>query len=163
MPVAVTVKVEGLAEISRALQNLPKATATRVQRRVLTEHAKPTLEAAKAKVSVYRGDLRDSLQITSKRPRGYKTDAARAFAKAGGGQAGKAAAKAAGATPVSVFIVAGRLPQPHMLEFGTVNMPAEPYFRPAWDANKGAIVRDVGRDLWVEINRAAARSAKRKK
>ena len=159
----ITVKLEGLRELEKALRDLPKATAKRVQQRVLMKRAKPIAEAAKSKAPVWSEALKKSIQATTKRPRGHKTAAARAFASAGGGAAGRAAAKAAGGTPAEVFIVAGRLPQAHMVEFGSVNNRPVGYMRGAWDEHKRGTLDDIARDLWDEIQRAAARAAKRRK
>ena len=159
----VTVKIDGLKEIEEALKNLSKSTARRVQQRVLMKRAEPIRDAAKAKVPVWSGALKDGIIATTKRPRGHKTAAARAFAKAGGGAAGRAAAKAAGGTPVEVFVVTPRLPQAHMVEFGSVHNPKPvPYMRSAFDENKRAALDGLAKDLWDEIAKAAARSAKRR-
>ena len=160
----ITVKIDGLKEIEAALKNLSKSTARRVQQRVLMKRAEPIRDAAKAKVPVRTGALKAGIIATVKRPRGHKTAAARAFAGAGGGKAGRAAAKAAGGTPAEVFVVTPRLPQAHMVEFGSVNNPQPvPYMRNSWDALKHGTLDGIAKDLWAEIQKAAARSAKRRK
>jgi HK97 gp10 family phage protein len=159
----ITVKIDGLKEIEAALKTLSKSTARRVQQRVLMKRAEPIRDAAKAKVPVRTGALKAGIIATTKRPRGHKTAAAQAFAGAGGGKAGRAAAKAAGGTPAEVFVVTPRLPQAHMVEFGSVNNRPQPYLRPAWDALKHGTLDGIAKDLWAEIQAAAARSAKRRK
>ena len=60
----------------------------------------------------------------------------------------------------------------HLIEFGsgprqhksgksTGHMPAFPFLRPAWDANKMAVVDLIGAELWSEIERAADRLGKK--
>lgn len=160
-----TVKLEGLAELKRALEELPKATARAVQQRVLLKRAQPLVAAAKAKAPVDTGHLRDSIQATTKRPRGHKTAAARAFASVRG-QGGsiaqaRAAAKAAGSTPVEVFVGPDRAPQGSLQEFGTKNHPPHPYMRPAWDQEGKRMLDGIAADMWAEIRKSAERIAKR--
>jgi len=160
MPITIT--VEGMRELKAALDELPKATARRVQQRVLLNRAKPIVAAAKAKVPVRAGNLRNAIRATTTRPRGYKPASSRAFAAAGGGAAGRAAAKAAGASAVEVFIgPVGRLPQAGQQEWGNQYQPPQGYLRPAWDAGKQALQAGFKADLWAEIQKAAARRAKR--
>lgn len=40
--------------------------------------------------------------------------------------------------------------------------PAQPFMRPAWEANKHQVLRDFAKLLWIEIERAAKRAARRK-
>jgi HK97 gp10 family phage protein len=158
--------MSGLRELKAALEELPKSTARRVQERVLLKRAQPVVTTAKAKAPVQFGDLRDSIQATTRRPKGHKTPAARAFAQTramGGSTAqARAASKAAGPAFVEVFIGPGRMPQASLQEFGTSHHPPHPYMRPAWDENKGKVLDGIGKDLWDEINKSAARIAKRK-
>jgi HK97 gp10 family phage protein len=160
MPITIT--VEGLRELKAALDELPKATARNVQQRVLLRRAQPIVAAAKAKVPVRTGALRNAIRATTTRPRGSKPASGRAFAAAGGGAAGRAAAKAAGASAVEVFIgPVGRLPQAGQQEWGNKNHPPHAYLRPAWDEGKEAVAAGIKADMWIEIQKAAARRAKR--
>lgn len=162
----ITIKVEGLTELKAALDELPKATARNVQRRVLLNRAQPIVAAAKAKVPVRTGNLRDAIRATTTRPRGHKAASSRAFAKVrgmGGSVAeARAAAGEAGASSVEVFIgPAGRLPQAGQQEWGNRNHPPHAYLRPAWDEGKEALQAGIKADLWTEIQKAAARRAKK--
>lgn len=47
-------------------------------------------------------------------------------------------------------------------EFGNVNHVAQPSGRPAWEARKEATLTDIGKGLWIEIEKAAARAAKKR-
>jgi HK97 gp10 family phage protein len=162
---AVTVRVDGLRELKAALEELPKSTARGVQQRVLLKRAQLIVTSAKAKAPVEHGDLRDSIHATTKRPRGHKTPAARAFAQtmATGGSIAqaKAASKAAGAAPVEVFVGPGRMPQASLQEFGTRHHGPHPYLRPAWDENKAKMLDGIGKDMWEEIRKTAERAARR--
>ena len=48
-----------------------------------------------------------------------------------------------------------------MQEFGTVKDPRQPYLRPAWDAERIGVLEGIKEDLWAEIEKAAARRARR--
>lgn len=162
----ITIKVEGLQELKAALDELPKATARNVQRRVLLNRAQPIVAAAKAKVPVRTGALRDAIRVTTTRPRGHKAASSRAFAKVrgmgGSVTAARAAAKEAGASAVEVFVgPVGRLPQAGQQEWGNRNHPPHPYLRPAWDEGKEALQAGIKADTWAEIQKAAARRAKK--
>ena len=164
MPITVT--IDGLRELKAALDELPKATARRVQQRVLLARAAPVVASAKAKVPVRTGALRDAIRATTTRPRGSKAASSRAFAKVrgmgGSVSTARAAAKEAGASSVEVFIgPVGRLPQAGQQEWGNRNHPPHPYLRPAWDEHKAALQAGIKADMWAEIQKAAARRAKR--
>jgi HK97 gp10 family phage protein len=159
----VSVQVIGLKECQEALQQLPKATARNVQARVLLARARPIVAYAKALAPVRFGDLVRSIQATTARPAGNKTAAAQAFAStigAGGSkEAAQAAARAAGPSPVEVFIGPGRNPQSSLQEFGTRHHPPQPYMRPAWDFGKNEALNGIAKDLWDEIQKSVARRA----
>lgn len=154
-------RIEGLAALKKALDDLPKATAKNVQRRVLLKRAQIVVDAAKAKAPVRIGHLRNSIIATTKRPRGRAAASRRAFAAAGGGAAGRAAAKAAGSDMVEVFVGPGRHPQAGQQEFGNRNHPPHPYLRPAWDETQRRVLDGIADDMWAEINKASARLAKK--
>lgn len=158
--------VEGLRELEQALNELPKSTARAVQQRVLLKRAQPIVVVAKAKAPVRTGHLRDSIRATTKRPRGHKTASARAFAQArsaGGSIAdAKAASKAAGASPVEVFVGPDRAPQGSLQEFGTRYHGPHPYMRPAWDQEGKRVLQGIAADMWLEIRKSAERIAKRR-
>ncbi len=154
-------KLEGLAGLKKALDNLPKATSKNVQRRVLLKRAQLVVDSAKAKAPVRLGHLRRSIIATTKRPAGRASASRRAFAAAGGGAAGRAASKAAGASMVEVFVGPGRHPQAGQQEFGNRRHPPRPYLRPAWDENQRRVLDGIADDMWAEISKASARLAKK--
>jgi HK97 gp10 family phage protein len=130
----VSVHVEGLRELQKALSELPKATATNVVRKALEDAAAPVAAAAKALAPVASGELRSSVIAGTKLSRRQK----------------KVHRQWAGTTPVKtpagwrnqpakevfVFAGAGTNPHAHLQEFGTADLPPQPFMRPAWDANK---------------------------
>jgi HK97 gp10 family phage protein len=160
----VTVKISGLDGITKALGEMRKATARGVMQRVMKEEAQPIADMARSLVPVRHGQLRNAIVVTTKRPRGHKTAAARAFASAGGGAAGRAASKAAGATPATAFVaITRRAPHAHLVEFGSRNNRPSGFMRRALDTLKRGAIKNTGAKVWAEIRKTNARIAKRRR
>jgi HK97 gp10 family phage protein len=62
---------------------------------------------------------------------------------------------------IEVYAGAGPHPQAHLQEFGTKHAPAQPFMRPAWDAEKREVLEGIKDDLWAEIKKAVVRLARR--
>ena len=152
------VKVEGLRELEAAFAELGKTLSRGVMRRAADKALKPMLEQAKGRVAASTqnvGQLEDSMAVSGRLSKRQAKDARRE-----------------GKSYVERYAGAGALPQAIALEFGTGErfhrdgksvgvMDAEPFMRPAWDAHKAGMPEAVGRDLWTEIEKAAARKARR--
>lgn len=132
------VKVEGLKDIEAALAQLSKATGRNVMRRAAVNALEPVADAMRERAPVDDADLRDSIAVSTKRPRRHRKLA-----------------------EVEAFAGPGRHPQAHLQEFGTNHHPPQPFARPAWDAEKGGIVPALSDELWSEIDKAAARAARK--
>ncbi len=52
-----------------------------------------------------------------------------------------------------------RLNHFHLVEFGSVHGPAQPFLRPAIEASRGQIIRDFGKKLGMLIEKAAKKRA----
>jgi HK97 gp10 family phage protein len=142
-----SVRIDGLKELDEALSQLPRATGKNVLRRIGIRSLAPVISAAKSNVPVYRGDLRDSLKVTTKLSKRQQRENARAVAD------GKAS--------VQLYAGAAALPHAHLVEFGTATMPPQPFMRPAWDANKDEVLQIIKDELGDEITKAAARLARK--
>jgi hypothetical protein len=46
-------------------------------------------------------------------------------------------------------------------EYGTIDTPAHPYLRPAWEREKGAVMEILTRELKVEFDKTAARLSRK--
>lgn len=166
---ALKVRVEGLADLERALRGLPKATGKTVLRRTLVSAADPILKAAVANAPELTGDLKIGLGSGSKLTARQKRAAGKAatFVQVAGD--GKKSYRSGPSTGVEMHVGPAttarfrRAPDPAGLlnEFGTVNMPAQPFMRPAWDGNKQAALETIKTQLGDEITKAAARLAKK--
>lgn len=140
----------GLRELGLAMKALGKEVGEKLSRRATGRAANVVKKAAVAKVvsnpSVDEGDLRDA--IIAKR-------------------AGKGESKL---TSEHVVTVRGRgkpynkkgqriarAPHAHLVEFGTVNMPAEPVLRPAFESKKQEAVRVIADTLKRGIDQQTRR------
>lgn len=138
-------KIEGLSDLEQALSELPKATARNTLQRVLKKRAIPIQEAWQGKAPVLTGHYEKSIIVgpSSKLTKRQKRDA-----------------KADGKFFAEIHVGSAD-PAGLMLEFGTVNMAAEPSARPTWDAEKDATLEGIGKDLGDEIEKARARLARK--
>lgn len=142
-----SVRIDGLKELDQALSQLPRATGKNVLRRIGIRSLAPVISAARNNVPVYRGDLKESLKITTKLSKRQQRENAKAVAD------GKAS--------VQLYAGAAALPHAHLVEFGTATTPPQPFMRPAWDANKDEVLDIIKSELGDEITKAAARLARK--
>ncbi|UVI39247.1 HK97-gp10 family putative phage morphogenesis protein [Qipengyuania spongiae] len=145
MRLAETTKIEGFRELDAALAKLGKHTTEKaLLRRIAKKALTPMLERAKALAPDDDGQLKDSIVMGSR-----LTRAARA-------QDGK--------TPragIRTFVgTASRYG--FLQEYGRADAPAQPFMRPAWDTQGPKALEIVKRDLGDEIEKTAARLAKRR-
>lgn len=138
MAKGVSVKIEGLREVDAALAQLPKATGRNVMRRVGVARLEPIAAAMRQNAPVDQSDLKDSIAVTTKRPRRARKE-----------------------SEVEVYAGPGRHPQAHLREFGGDGHPPDPYVRPAWDAGKDGLLSGLADDFWTEIDKAAKRLARK--
>lgn len=152
------VKVEGLRDCERALAELPKATGKNALRRVAKGALGPMQGHAAAIAPREFGDLAMSIQVSEKRtPRAKKRPARR---KVGGRW------KSDPSTGIEMAMGPTRgkgvLNYASFQEFGTVEMAANPYMRPAWDSGAMKALDYIKDELRAQIDKAAARLAKKR-
>ncbi len=146
-------KTQGLADLDRALGELPKATAMNVLKRIAMARLEPMAararELAPDDPNTQGNDLKGSIAVSAKVGR---------YARWRGGKK---------ANSVEIFMgPAGQNgshapPQGSLQEFGTKDQSPQPFMRPAWDEGKDALLDGIGKDLGDEITRAGARLAKK--
>lgn len=141
-------KLTGFAELEKALvEELPKATAKNVLKRAGIAAMKPVEERARQLAPVDDGQLRDSIttkQARAKRQRGsVKFDASSGVEIVTGPTGRQEGGNAA------------------FQEFGTVNMPANPFMRPAIDSSAQEVIADVRKELEAQIEKARKRIARK--
>lgn len=130
----VTVKTQGFKELERNLFRLKQATAKSVVRAGMRDALEPAAQLARQKAPVNEGDLYESIDISTR--------------------AKPAASKQ---SDLEMYMGPGRNPQAITQEFGTFKEPAQPFMRPAWDAEKEATLDRFGVFLWDRVTRAIGR------
>lgn len=158
-----SVRVEGLAELEREMEALSQRMGRAALRRAMKKAAEPLVEAARAAAPRDRGGLAASVGMGGRLNRNQARQHRKAFAD--------------DRASIELFVGAsyakgrgGR--HAHLVEFGTGNrfqrngrfvgrMPARPWLRPAWDANRDRLLADLRRHLWEEVRRAVANAERR--
>lgn len=160
------VKMEGLKELEAALAELPKATGKAVLRRVLRKMATPIVSDAKGKAPVDTGLLVSKIEQSGELSANEQREVGGGPQFLGIGDSGeKVFSKAAAKNYVEIHVgVAGRkqsIARGFFQEFGTIENVAHPFMRPAWDGNKDRALSTFKADVWAEIQKAAARRARK--
>lgn len=139
-----TFKIEGLSDLDKALGTLPKAVAKSTLRRVLKDAAEPMARVARQKAPVNEHHLYDSIDVSTKlnRPQSrlHKKEDSKSFQE---------------------MFVGTNNPAGVQQEFGNVFHPAQPFMRPAWDAEKQPTLERITNSLWAEIEKSAKRVSKK--
>jgi HK97 gp10 family phage protein len=139
-----TVKVEGLKDLDAALGALPKTTAKATLRRVAIKALQPFDKAWREKAPRLTGHLEESggvgTKLTTRQARLNRKRDDKSFVEVFAGPNDPAA-----------------IPQ----EFGTVDQPAQPYARPAWDATQADAFAIVKTELAGEIDKSVERLARK--
>lgn len=142
------VDLSGFRELERALaEDLPRATAKNALRRTAHNSMKRIEDRAKQLAPADDGKLRDS--ITTKNAKAKRQAGSVRFERSSG-----------------VEVLTGPTGRQEggygaFQEFGTVNMPANPYMRPSVDAEGQNVIDDVRDELTVQIDKAKARIARK--
>ncbi|MDF3413284.1 hypothetical protein HKX54_02350 [Sulfitobacter sp. M57] len=150
-----SLKMTGGKELEQLLAQLPTATAKSVGRRVMKKRLKPVADFANA---LWPGSSDDVFRITSRVSRGQIADShmqrdsgtLNMFVGAPGGALG---------TPEAHLIEFGTGPRYHESGKYVGAVSASPMLQPAWEANRGTMLRALGADLFEEIQKSLARRA----
>lgn len=150
----ITVEVEGLKDLERALDDLQRPAAKALIRRSLMKAAKTFAEHAQDFApDGDTGDLGDSIQASTKLTKRQQF-LHRRFA---------------GDSRSSVEVFVGPVYQDqkygafygHLQEFGTAHHAAQPFMRPAWISGRDQILKDLSRIMREEIKKAIARAERK--
>ncbi len=140
-------RIEGLKELDKALGELPKSTAKRALKKVLEEAGEPVAAAARGNAPRLTGNLYEHTDYGTKLTR-------------------RQASLHKQATKDDKDFAEGFVgtsdPAGMQDEFGNQHQAAQPWLRPAWDAQKNNALFIITHRLWVVIEEAAARVARRK-
>lgn len=141
-------KTSGFAELDQALAQIEKtATAKAIMRRSLKKAAQPMADMAQAAAPVAKGTLQESVAVSPKLSGRQKKQHRKMFKN------DKAA--------VEMFVGAGPLSSAHNQEFGNEHHGPQPFMRPAFDAEAKPTIDRLGKEMWADIEKTAARAAKK--
>jgi HK97 gp10 family phage protein len=146
---ATTIRLEGFRELEAELEKLATPAQRKASaRRALRKAAEPLVEAAQGLAP--RGDsntLAPSISVGTRLSRRQAGMHRRMFAN------DRAA--------VEMFVGAGPLASAIAQEFGNRNHQAQPFMRPAFNAQSGQMLEALKAELWADISRAIARAERR--
>lgn len=154
---AETIKLTGLKELDLKLSKMDKAVAFKALRSALNDTSRPMFILAKQKAQAtgikgfdagataaamgrWTKKIKDKRTVLFMGPKNKQKKAVNLWNQKHG-------------TNVK------RLSHFHLLEFGSVNGPAQPFLRPAFDATKLKMARDFGKNLSIRIEKAGGRAA----
>lgn len=138
---SVSMKFEGGKDLEAALFGLRRAASKAVAKRVLLKAGAPIAAAGAANAPEDSGALAESYGV------GVKLTNRQAQRNRRG-------------SAVEVY-VGPNDPAAIQTEFGNDHQSAQPHLRPAWDAEKNGALNGIAADMWAEIEKTAARAAKR--
>ena len=134
MSIQINAQFRGTKELESAFNELPKSMGKQVLLSAIKKAAKPVVTDAKDKARKRTG-------------KGAKSIKARTNKKL---------------KPIGVSIGTSR-EEFHMMfiEFGTIFQPANPFLRPAWDANKNKVLNSMEKEIWNALTKKARTLARK--
>lgn len=170
---AARVNIEGLKELDAALGELSKGAARGALRRALTRAAEPMRAAAVRNAPEATGALKRSIALSSKIDnRAGKAEYAAVMR--GGGSKAQAVealrdarrAKGIGESFAEVFMGPVKSGKRNAIkamvqEFGSKKQAAQPYMRPAFDAEAQNVINNIKDELSAEIDKSVRRARAR--
>jgi HK97 gp10 family phage protein len=140
-----TVTVVGLKELDQALGQLPRAVAKKVARDVLRDAAEPIARSARSFAPRDDYHLYESIDVSTRLNRRqrsiHRDETSPSFQE---------------------MFVGTNNPAGVQQEFGNERHAAQPFMRPAWDAQKTPTLNRIANSLWFHIEKAARRLARKK-
>ncbi len=138
----VTVKFEGGKQLDAALSQFTATKRRAIGRKALDNAGEIMAKAARSRVPVDSGGLRESIDVS-----GVLNKSAKA-----------AHPKVA---EQERYVGPDGRPSGVQQEFGNENHGAQPFMRPAWDETKEPMLKRISDELWVGIEKAAVAAARK--
>lgn len=138
----VTVTVEGLRELDKALSAFTERKRRSIGRKALDSGGQITAKAARALAPVDEGDLREGIDVSGTLSRRQRSQHQKRSEQ-------------------ERFVGPGTHPQAHLREFGGDGHAPDPYMRPAWDQTKNQVLQRIGDELWLGVEKEVKRAARR--
>ena len=145
------VKMDGFRQLDETFYELGKTLGKGILRRVGRSALEPMANVARAKVAVRTGNLQRDIKVGVTLAKSQRSKARRS---AGGGDFRLDAKNG-----VTVYMGPGQDPAAIQEEFGNNHQAADPFMRPAFDAEAENTVTRIGQGLWPEIAKTAQRRA----
>lgn len=155
----IEIKLHGLAELQAQLNGLGFELGVKTLAAAARKAFKPVLEAAKAKVPVDSGELRDSLKLSVVKLKGGETGIAVGI-RIGKGTGARQAAVAAAAFGEGQTRSLPPARRWHFIELGTADLAPHPFLRPALDSSAHAVLGALKEELVKGIQRALKKRAR---
>lgn len=149
-----TVKLDGFRELDSTFYDLGKTLGKNVLRRVGRAALEPMADHARAIVAERTGTLKRQITVGTTLARSQRS--AKPTRAPGGGNF-----KQDAQNDVRVHMGPGQDPAAIQEEFGNAHQAADPFMRPAFDAEAQNTIQRVAGGLWPEIERAAAKRARK--
>lgn len=138
----VTVKFEGGRELDAALSQFTPTKRRSIGRKALDEAGEIVAKSMRSKVAVDTGNLRESIDVSGQ------------------------LAKTIRSKPTKVaeqerYIGPDSRPAAVQTEFGNEHQAAQPFARPAFDETKDEVLKRIGDELWIGIEKAATAASRK--
>jgi len=133
-------RIEGERELRRKLDRLAKGPRQAAVEQALRAGAEIIAERARANVAVRSGQLRDSIDVGTNLKHFGPVFADGMVGLGSGRVEGRGVAVYVGPTAPDGFYG-------HMVEFGTINAPAHPFMRPAFETSRAAAQQAIVAEL----------------
>jgi len=146
-----SVELSGFRELDDTFYDLGKTLGKNVLRRVGTKALEPMADHARALVGVRRGFLKRSIHVGTSLAKSQRAKASRS-----GG-----AFRLDAQDGVTIYMGPGQDPAAITEEFGKFDQAPDPYMRPSFDAEAMNTIQRIADGLWPEIDKAAARRARK--
>jgi HK97 gp10 family phage protein len=146
-PFSFDLNLQGADELIAALKALPKGLTKGVLQRALMHAGEPMADYARGLAPVRTGNLRSKIGISTKLARGQRK------------KLKEKAVVFVGASPArhAQLNELGTGPRYHKSGKYVGQMPARPFLRPAFDAKVETAIELLGEEIWLELEKAAAR------
>lgn len=146
------VVIEGLEETLANLRELPQKIGRTTLRKSLVKAAQPVAVIARNLAPVDQANLARSIAVSTTLTRNQRRTSEKA------NEVEVYVGPARGAAPGSSRYA---LNYASFVEFGTIDTPAQPYLRPAWDRAQGLILKLFADDLKIQVEAAAGRVSRK--
>lgn len=151
---SVSLKIEGAGDIERALAEMARGTAKGVMRRAM----KTALEPVRDDADNSEFEIAVTSKLSESQQAEARADRARDRLTLYVGPVQEDGSEA----PHAIFPEFGTGPRFHATSGKYVGaVMADPFMRPAWDANRAAVLAILRREVWTEIEKAVERARRK--